>query len=341
MRLYRELSIKQLIVLLGFMLLIVSPVAAQEIYEYFPEDASYLDFDIIDIENAIVQLKPGLYEMDNQLRFNKDTNIILEGSGSGLGEDATILDFTIYSNAEEDSRALGIRGGVIIRNMTIMNVRGRAADLRTGNIDAPSDDEVIFENVWFVDCNTGLKSTGGRTIGTAEKPMLVKNCVFLVTPEFPYDPSDSPLDFKDTTFALIDHCDFYNYNDMLQMNINDPIEAPNDGPGVTIKNSILLSNNGPEDDDIDISAGKLILQNSVLWDAVSGNKIDRLGDGVVEESNNIAADPLYKNVGPTIAANELDFSLLPLSPAKGASNDGRDAGSIAEEFVHVNLWQLY
>ena len=279
MRRYRELSIKQLVVLLGFMVLIVSPVAAQEIYEYFPEDASYLDFDIVDINDAIVQLKPGLYEMDNQLRFNKDSNIILEGSGSGLGEDATILDFTIYSNAEEDSRALGIRGGVIIRNMTIMNVRGRAADLRTGNIDAPSDDEVIFENVWFVDCNTGLKSTGGRTIGTAEKPMLIKNCVFLITPEFPYDPSDSPLDFKDTTFALIDHCDFYNYNDMLQMNFNDPIEAPNDGPGVTIKNSILLSNNGPEDDDIDVSAGKLILQNSVLWDAASQNKIDRLGDG--------------------------------------------------------------
>ncbi len=341
MRNYCRFYVKQLILLSGFIVLMISPVTAQEIYEYFPEDASYLDFAIVDINDAIVQLKPGLYEMDNQLRFNKDSNIIFEGSGSGLGEDATILDFTIYSDFEEDSRALGIRGGVIIRNLTIMNVRGRAADLRTGTIEVPSDDEVIFENVWFVDCNTGLKTTGGRTIGTAEKPMLVKNCVFLTTPEFPYEPSDSPLDFKDTTFALIDHCDFYNYNDMLQMNINDPVAAPNDGPGVTIKNSILLSNNGPDDDDIDVSAGKLILQNSVLWDAVSKNKIDRLGDGVIEESNNIISDPLYTNVGPAIAANELDFSLMPLSPAKGISDDGRDAGSIAEEFVQIHLWQLY
>ncbi|MBN2326383.1 MAG: hypothetical protein JXR73_04450 [Candidatus Omnitrophica bacterium] len=338
MTFYRFSAYMTLFVIMAFCACI-QDARTQEIYEYSPEEAFLLPNEIRSLSNVTVKLQPGVYEMEDQLYFKAGTNLIIEGSGSGLGGESTILDFTIYSESLEDSRALSVRGAVILRDLTIRNVRGRAADLRTGSIDSPSDAQVIFNNVWFVDCNTGLKSTGGRTVGVPGAPMLAQNCVFLNTPGYPYPSMDAFIDVRDTTYALFDHCDFFNTNNMVQMRIDDPDAAPNTGPEITIQNSIVYSVNGSEDD-LYLLAGILTFRNCVLWDSVDSGALILLGEGTVEEIDSIVADPLYVNVSPDASDDQLDFHLQPGSPAVGLGADGYDAGSIAALPVRVNFWEL-
>lgn len=312
-----------------------------DVFEYYPTDALMLPSEIQKLQNIVVKLTPGVYPFELPLRFNAGSNLILEGEGSGFGDNATILDFSVYSKNEEDSRALSVRGGVTVRNLTIRNVGGRVADLRTGTIDAPSDAPVVFENVWFVDCVTGLKSTGGRTVGTPEAPMIVKNCVFVNTVDFPFPDKDSFIDLRDTTYAAIDHCDFYDTDDIVQTSLNDPAAAPNDGPIITIENSILVSNNNPGDDDLGLQAGILTLQNCLLWNAISQATLEQLDPSFITESGTVVGDPLYVNATVKTPAAELDFRLKPGSPASGLGTDGRDAGSIAAEPVAIDEWGVY
>jgi len=103
------------LLILGFVL----PVSAQEVLEYTHEDAVILYDEIrANDETIIMKLAPGLYDMEVQLRF-QDSSPIIEGSGSGLGPDATILDFWTYSSTEEDARALSVRGPLTMRNLTV------------------------------------------------------------------------------------------------------------------------------------------------------------------------------------------------------------------------------
>ncbi len=231
------------------------------------------------------------------------------------------------------------QAGRIVR--AARNVGGRVADLRTGTVDAPSDAPVVFENVWFVDCVTGLKSTGERTVGTPEAPMIVKNCVFVNTMDYPFPGKDSFIDLRDTSYVFIDHCDFYDTEDIVQTSINDPEAALNDGPGIAIRNSILVSTNNPGDDDLGLEAGTLSLQNCLLWNATSQSTLEQLDPSLIVETGTVVGDPLYVNVTTHTPAAELDFRLKPGSPASGISTDGLDAGSIAAEPVAIEEWAVY
>jgi len=334
------------IVLVLFAIGISPNVYAQEVFEYTPDDATFLAPDIRATEGEMTyQLAPGHYDMDAQIRFQNGFPT-LQGSGSGLGSNATILDFWTYSMMTEDSRALSVRGPVIVKDLTIMHVAGRVADLRTGWLDTPSDDTVIFENVWFINCGTVLKSTGGRTVGTAENPMIVRNCVFATTADFPQDFAGvgAAMTFRDTTYAVFDHCDFFNHRELVHMRLDEPETAPNEGPVVTIKNSIFLATNGddgtPETDDFYVGAGSLTVEDSVLWDMGHGGALMTTGDGTAELIDTVTADPLYVNVSPDILAEELDFNVQPGSPAEGLASDGLNAGSVAAEPASITDWSL-
>jgi len=332
---------------IGWVLLLGTIASAQEIFEYMPDDAILLPQELRDFdENYIFKLGSGVYDMEAQLYF-KGGSPILEGAGSGFGSEATVLDFLTYSLLVEDSRALSIRGPVTIRNLTIVNVGGRAMDLRTGNIGTPSDVPVIFENVWFVNCRTVFKSTGGRTVGTPEAPMIVKNCVAAIAADYPseFGEPQSAINLRDTSYAWFDHCDFFNLRELTHLIINDPVEAPNDGPGVTVTNSILLGTNGNdgtvETDDLYVNAGSATLNHCVLWDLLSEGELLKTGDGTLELADTITANPMYAAALPTLNADELDFNLLPGSPGNGLGSDGLNAGSIAEEPVAVFDWSLF
>lgn len=323
--------------------LFVLPVViqAQTIEEVVPEDAGILKDLIGSSQNATFNLAPGVYDMTEQLRFNANTNLVFEGSGSGLGPDATVLDFMTFSNdASGDGRALSVRGGVVFRNLTIMNVIDRATDLRTGDISSPSNQQVTFENVWFINCSTALKSTGGRTVGSAEAPMLIKNCVFALTADYPFVSFNDAVDVRDTTYITLDHCDFFRHPNLVQFQIDDPVAAPNIGPQVTITNSIFLATDGVENNDLDITAGNLTIQNSVLWDLGSNGELQIAEGGAVTIEASVNADPLYVDATLDTLAADLDFNLLPGSPASGLGTDALNAGSIALEPVAVKDWQL-
>ena len=337
------------LLVLGF----ASPVGArhvvplQEVLEYTPEDAVILPTELrANDETVVMKLAPGVYDMAAPLRFEGSSPTI-EGSGSGLGPEATILDFRTYSDLEEDARALSVRGPLTMRNLTIANVRGRATDLRTGSIETPSDAPVIFENVWFIDCRTVFKSTGGRTVGTSSAPMVVKNCVAAITSDYPEDfPEVEPaVNLRDTSYALFDHCDFFNHRELAHVQINDPEAAPNVGPSVTISNSILLAANGSDGtdatDDIYMTAGSLTIKNSVLWDEAGGGPLEVSGGGTPLFVDTVSADPLYVKVTPTAPAEDLDFCLRPGSPAEGLGSDGLNAGSVAALPTGVSTWSLY
>ncbi len=328
-------------------LFFIVPAVSQEILEYEPEDAVLISIDLRDYDDTYtMKLAPGLYEMGVQLRFQDETPV-LEGSGSGLGPEATILDFYSYSASEDDARAFSIRGPAIIRNITILNADGRALDLRTGSVDSPSDAPVIFENVWFINCQTIFKSTGGRTVGTPAAPMIVKNCVFAITADYPSDfgaPS-SIINLRDTSYATFDHCDFFNHDLAVSMRLDDPEAAPNEGPSVTITNSILLATNGNdgtvETDDIYLTQGSLTIKNSVLWDLVSEGELLVTGGAEPEIIDSVVYNPLYVNVTPGTLNADLDFNLQSGSPASGLGLDGLNAGSIAGEPVSVYHWSLF
>lgn len=322
--------------------LAAAPAFAQEpdVIEFFPEDAAGLPSTLNTLQDLIIRLAPGVYDMTNQLRFNPGQNLVIEGSGSGFGPEATVLDFHSFSmSALGDGRALSIRGAVTVRNLTIVNVIDRATDLRTGTIENPSNEAVEFENVWFIDCNLGLKSTGGRTVGSPEQPMRVKHCVFAVSPDYPFDSYNDAVDIRDTCYIEFDHCDFFNTPLLMQFTINDPAAAPNIGPQVAVKNSIFLATNGPEED-LDIQAGKLTILNSVLWDQAGESGLQRTIEETIVEENTRTGDPLYVNVMANTPAAELDFNVAANSPASGLGDDGRNAGSAAQEPVRVEHWML-
>src|SRR5690606_12235780 len=125
----------------------------------------------------------------------------------------------------------------------------RATDLRTGTIESPSDESVVFENVWFVNCNLVFKSTGGRIVVSPDNPMQVNHCVFAQTPEYPFPSINDIVDIRDTTYINFDHCDFFNYDDILQQTLDNPEGAPNDGAQVTVTNSIFYATDGDVDDE--------------------------------------------------------------------------------------------
>jgi len=299
--------------------------------DFVPADSSLMPGAIREMSNTTVRLASGRYAMEEQIRFDAGSNLVLEGSGSGLGANATILDFALYSAAVSDARALSVRGGVTVKNLTIFNVGNRAADLRTGTLDNPSGDRVTFSNVWFIDCKVGLKTTGGRTVGTADVPMIVKNCVFAVTSNYPFSETDKPIDFRDTTYAAFDHCDFIGDKELIKFQLDDPDDAPNPGPVVTIKNSILVAFNGNGEKVLDIIAGNLTLQSSVLWDFSSNGNINRSGDGSISESSTVVGDPLYFNAASDTGAVNLNVNLRAGSPAIGLGTDSKDAGSVAKD----------
>lgn len=93
-------------------LLLPQSTNAQVIEEFEPIDASIITNVMRGLTDATLKLNSGVYDMADQLRFNANTNLILEGSGSGFGPEATILDFSTFSEIG-DGRALSIRGGVI------------------------------------------------------------------------------------------------------------------------------------------------------------------------------------------------------------------------------------
>ncbi|MDP8242995.1 MAG: hypothetical protein P9L94_02855 [Candidatus Hinthialibacter antarcticus] len=316
-------------------------IQAQTIEELVPEDAGILKDLIGSSQDTIFKLAPGVYDMGVQLRFNANTNLIIEGSGSGMGADATVLDFMTYSNDPAgDGRALSIRGGVVFRNLTIINVIDRATDLRTGDVSSPSNQEVIFENVWFINCSTALKSTGGRTVGSAETPMQIKHCVFALTADYPFVSSNDAVDVRDTTYIELDHCDFFSHPNLVQIQVDDPDAAPNIGPQISITNSIFLATDGEENNDFDIVAGNLTIRNSVLWDAGSNGEVQIAEGGVVDIQASINADPIFVNATIETLAVDLDFNLQPNSPAMGLGADGLNAGSVASEPVAVEDWEL-
>lgn len=327
-----------------FVLFSVTPLAySQQVLEYPPEDAVliYLDFPTL-TANDTIKLLPGVFVMDKQLRFDPDSPVI-EGSGSGFGANATVLDFSIFSRNEADARALSVRGAMTIRNLTIINVDGRVADLRTGLVEAPSGAPVIFENVWFVNNNTVLKSTGGRTAGTPESPMIVKNCVFANGADYPFETSQQAVTLRDTSYALFDHCDFFNIRQLLHA-IVDPVSTPNAGPGITINNSILYGANGSggvDTDDIEFTDGSIQINNSVLWDTTANGKLEITGGLQPEQSSTVAAEPGYVNVSVSTNSNGLDFALVSSSPAQGLGADRLNAGSVAAEPAPVQDWQVY
>ena len=320
---------------------------SQEIIDYNPEDAFLLPDEIGDFdETYTLKLAPGVYDMEEQVRFQNSTPT-LEGSGSGLGPDATVLDFLTYSNSLEDSRAFSVRGSLTIRNLTILNAGGRALDLRTGNIGTLSSSPVIFENVWFINCQTVFKSTGGRTVGTPEAPMSVKNCVIAITSDYPteFGNPSSAINLRDTSYATFDHCDFFNFNELIHLRIDDSDVAPNDGPGVTITNSILLNANGDDGttstDDLYVNAGTAILKNCVLWDLASSGELIKTGEGAIEYTDTVTADPKYVSVLLSLTNDSLDFNLLSDSPAIGLGSDSLNSGSIALEPVSILDWNLF
>jgi hypothetical protein len=325
----------------------VFPIHAQQIVEYEPLDDVLLASDIRTLQNATLKLAPGVYELADQLRFDPDDNLIIEGAGSGFGPNATVLDFLIYSERNEDARALSVRGGVTIRNLTILNAGGRAMDLRTGLIEAPSEEPVIFENVWFINCQTVFKSTGGRTVGAPEAPMVVSHCVAAITKDYPatFGTPQSVINLRDTSYATFDHCDFFNRQELMHLVINDPAAAPNEGPNVVVANSILLGNNGSGGeeltDDLYIDAGKVRIENSVLWDAEAAGALEKTGAGTLEIINSVANDPLYAQVTADSALAALDFNLRNDSPALGLGKDGLNAGSVAARPAEVGSWALY
>ncbi len=322
------------------------PLTAQDIIEEIvPADASILAQLIRSSGTGTVfQLAAGIYEFDSQIRFDSGKQIIVEGNGSGLGEDATVLDFLDYSLIEADSRALSVRGELIMRNLTIRNVLGRVADLRTGNLDSPSSGTVRFENCWFIDNGTVLKSTGGRTVGTAEVPMEVNHCVFGLTPEYPFDSIGPAITLRDTTFAHFDHCDFFNYPTMIIIQLDEPETAPNPGPVVEITHSIFLGTNGMGEDinnELSARAGILTIRNSVTWDLVAEGDVGSSHPENVTVADSIVENPRYVNVAPDTVQSELDFNLQPDSPAQGLGLDGLNAGSVAAEPVTVEWWGIY
>jgi hypothetical protein len=297
--------------------------------DFGPADSALMPGAIREMSDTTVRLAAGRYAMAEQIRFDADSNLILEGSGSGMGAGATILDFSLYSASVSDARALSVRGRVTVKDLTIINVGNRAADLRTGKVDNPSKDPVTFSNVWFIDCKAGLKTTGGRTVGTADMPMVVKKCVFAITSDYPFPETDTPIDFRDTTYAAFDHCDFIGDKGLIKFQLDDPDDAPNTGPVVTIINSILVALNGSGEKVLDIDAGNLTLQSSVLWDFSSNGDINRSGDGSISESSTVVGDPLYFNAASDTGAANLNVNLRPGSPAMGLGTDKRDAGSVA------------
>jgi hypothetical protein len=299
--------------------------------DFGPADSALMPGAIREMSYTTVSLAPGRYAMEEQIRFDTGSNLVLEGSGSGMGANATILDFALYSASVSDARALSIRGGVTVRNLTIINVGNRAADLRTGTIDNPSPEPVTFSNVWFVDCKTGLKTTGGRTAGTADVPMIVRNCLFSTTSDYPFTETDTPIAFRDTTHAVFDHCDFIGDKELIKFQLDDPDNAPNTGPVTTIKNSILAVFNGSGEKVLDILAGNLTLQSSVLWDFSSNGDINRSGDGTIGESSTVVGDPLYVNAASGTGAANLNVNLSTGSPATGLGTDGKDAGSVGKD----------
>lgn len=312
---------------------------AQFVEEVVPEDAGIIPVLLRDLSDGTMKFAPGTYDMAAQMRFNSNTNITIEGSGSGFGPDATILDFASYS-ANGDGRALSVRGGVTVKNLTIINVSDRATDLRSGTINAPNGETIIFENVWFINCNLVFKSTGGRTVGTPENPMQVNHCVFAHTADYPFESVNDVVDIRDTTVISFNHCDFFNQPNLLQMIIDDPVGAPNEGATVTVKNSIFYAVDGADDDDFDIQAGTLTLSNNVMWDSGSQGDVQRSGDGTIFEENSVTGDPNYVNVGVDVLTADLDFSLNAGSPASGLGDDGLDAGSIAAEPANVSDWMV-
>lgn len=299
--------------------------------DFGPADSSLMPAAIREMSNTTVRLASGRYAMEEQIRFDAGSKLVLEGSGSGMGANATILDFALYSAAVSDARALSVRGGVTVKNLTIINVGNRAADLRTGTLDNPSGDPVTFSNVWFIDCKVGLKTTGGRTVGTPDVPMIVKNCVFAVTSDYPFSEIDKPIDFRDTTYAEFDHCDFIGDKELIKFQLDDPDDAPNTGPAVTIKNSILVTFNGSGEKVLDIRVGNLTLLASVLWDFSSNDNINRSGDGSISESSTVAGNPLYLNAASDTGAANLNVNLRSGSPAIGLGTDNKDAGSVARD----------
>lgn len=316
-------------------------VQAQTIEELVPEDAGIFRDLISGAQNTTFKLAPGVYDMGVQLRFNANTNLVIEGSGSGLGEDATVLDFMTFSNDPNgDGRALSVRGGVVFRNLTIMNVLNRATDLRTGSVGSPSNQEVIFENVWFINCSTVLKSTGGRTVGSEETPMRVNHCVFALTADYPFASFNDAIDVRDTTYITLDHCDFFSHPNLVQMQLDDPDAAPNIGPQVHIANSIFLATDGEENNDFDIVAGNLSITNSVLWDAGSNGEVQIAEGGVVDIQSSVQADPLYVDATIDTLAADLDFNVQANSPASGLSTDGLNAGSVAAEPAAIEDWEI-
>lgn len=297
--------------------------------DFGPSDSALMPAAIREMRNTTVRLASGRYAMAEQIRFDAGSSLVLEGSGSGMGASATILDFARYSAAVSDARALSVRGGVTVKNLTLINVGNRAVDLRTGTVDTPSADPVTFTNVWFIDCKVGLKTTGGRTVGTADVPMTVRNCLFAFTADYPFSETDTAVEFRDTTYAVFDHCDFIGDRALFKFHLDDPENAPNTGPGVTVKNAILAIFNGTGEIGLDIGAGSLTLESSVVWDFSSNGDIIRSGNGTISESDTVAGDPLYVDAAPNTDALNLNVNLKAGSPAIGLAADNRDAGSVA------------
>ncbi len=313
---------------------------AQFVEEVVPEDAGIIPVLLRDISDGTMKFAPGTYDMTGQLRFNSGSNITLEGSGSGFGPDATVLDFARFSETG-DGRALSVRGGVTVRNLTIINVIDRVTDLRTGTVGNPSEESVVFENVWFINCNLVFKSTGGRIVGSPDNPMQVSNCVFGQTPEYPFTSVNDIVDIRDTTYINFDHCDFFVQDGMLQQTLDDPSGAPNDGAQVTVTNSIFFATDGEDDEyDFDIQTGTLTLSNNVYWDAGSQGNVQRRGEGTIVDENFVVGDPLFANVGADVSFPDLDFSLMSGSPAIGFGIDGLNAGSVAAEPASIDNWMV-
>ena len=252
--------------------------------------------------DGTVVFAPGWYDV-GPTDLGQDTAILvtadLEGitvRGAGPGWDpstATIID----GDAWFLETGIEIRAsGVTVEGFTIVNFWDEAFKIQSDNTVFNVD----IRQCWSLGCDTGM-DTGGSGGGWWDEAdpenyadlIRISNCIFA-------RGGDDGTDIEDNHMQIYINCDFYDWDSDIMENEDNTI--------VLVRNCIIHA--GGHSDDFDSGSGLIISSNSVFYDPPGPGGIEFVG--VIDDTDSIDiddTDPLYVNVGPHVALEDLDFHL--------------------------------
>lgn len=248
-------------------------------------------------------------EQERAIHITPDLEgITLQGAGPGTDPStATILD----GDAWFPEQCFRIEASnVVIDGFTIINFQDEAIQTVT---DAYN---VEIRNCWILACDSGFDTDGNSGWWDETAPddfsemLRIQNCVFA-------RGGDDGTDIEGTNAFVFINCDFYDWDDDILDNEDTTVGFFING---IIHGGYRGSLNFYKDED---SSTQMEARNSLFFggDDPAGDLGGINIGATVVLVDCIEGDPLYVNVGQHVHIDDLDFHLLPDSPALTLGKD--------------------